>query len=50
VAVVALPEHGKPLMEKWLALSDKDIRWLMLKNLKKDRLKRMDAEWVNKLV
>lgn len=45
VAVVALPERGKPLMEKWLASSDKDIRWLMRENLKKDRLKRMDAQW-----
>ncbi len=46
VAVVALPEQGKPLMEKWLASTDKDIRWLMRENLKKDRLKRMDAELV----
>ncbi len=50
VAVVALPEHGKPLMEKWLASHDKDIRWLIRENLKKDRLKRMHAEWVDKLV
>jgi len=49
VAVVALPEHGKLLMEKWLASSDKDIRWLMRENLKKDRLKRMDTAWVEKL-
>ena len=48
VAVAALPEQGKPLMEKWLASPDKDIRWLMRENLKKDRLKRMDAEWVEK--
>ncbi|MEP6985768.1 MAG: hypothetical protein ABI970_09230, partial [Chloroflexota bacterium] len=48
VAVAALPEQGKPLMEKWLASSDKDIRWLMRENLKKDRLKRMDAAWVDR--
>ncbi len=48
VAVVALPEQGKPLMEKWLDSSDKDIRWLMCENLNKARLKRMDAEWVEK--
>ncbi len=48
VAVVALPEHGKPLMEKWLASTNKDILWLMRENLKKDRLKRMDAKWVEK--
>ena len=46
VAVVAAPEQGKPLMEKWPASPDKDIRWLMHENLKKDRLKRMDAAWV----
>jgi hypothetical protein len=48
VAVVALPEDGKPLMEKWLRSSDKDICWMMKSNLKKNRLVRMDAEWVEK--
>jgi len=38
---------GKPLMEKWLASNDKDVRWIMNENLKKARLIRMDAEWVN---
>jgi hypothetical protein len=46
VAVVALPESGKPLMEKWLADSDKDIRRIMKENLSKARLSRMDAAWV----
>jgi hypothetical protein len=46
VAVVALPDAGKPLMEKWLANSDPDIRWIMRENLKKNRLAKMDAEWV----
>ena len=46
VAVVALPDVGKPLMEKWLATSDPDIRWIMGENLKKNRLLRMDAAWV----
>jgi len=48
VAVVALPEEGKPLMEKWLRSPDKDIRWIMKSNLKKARLHRMDADWVEK--
>jgi len=34
-------------MEKWMANPDKDIRWIMKENLKKRRLVRMDAEWVN---
>ena len=46
VAVAALPAEGKPLMEKWLAHPDKDIRWIMLENLKKNRLARLDAAWV----
>lgn len=48
VAVVALPEEGKKLMEKWLIKSDKDIQWIMKTNLKKARLARIDSEWVNK--
>jgi hypothetical protein len=48
VAVVALPEEGKPLMEKWLACSDKDLRWIMRQNLNKRRLARMDGEWVER--
>lgn len=46
VAVAALPEAGKPLMEKWLNSPDKDIRWLIQENLKKNRLLKMDADWV----
>ena len=46
VAVVALPFEGRPAMEKWLVSSDPDIAWIMRENLKKDRLKRMDARWV----
>lgn len=49
VAVVALPEEGKALMEKWLASEDKDVRWIMRENLKKARLERMDDEWVGKM-
>jgi hypothetical protein len=46
VAVVALPKTGQPLMEKWLVDPDPNIRWIMLENLKKNRLARMDAAWV----
>ena len=46
VAVAALPDAGKPLMEKWLTSSDPDIRWIMRENLKKNRLVKMDAGWV----
>jgi hypothetical protein len=46
VAVAALPPEGKPLMEKWCASADADVRWIMRENLKKNRLARMDAAWV----
>lgn len=46
VAVVALPERGKGMMERWLACEDPDVRWVMRENLKKNRLVKMDAEWV----
>lgn len=48
VAVVALPQEGKKMMEKWMLSDDKDIVWIMKENLKKNRLARMDAKWVEK--
>lgn len=48
VAIAALPEDGKPMMERWLDSDDKDIRWMMKENLKKNRLVKMDAAWVQK--
>jgi hypothetical protein len=47
VAVVALPEAGKRMMEQWFASENKDVRWVMKENLKKKRLLHMDADWVN---
>jgi hypothetical protein len=49
VAVAANPETGKPLFEHWLACADPDVRWVMKENLKKNRLMRMDAAWVERL-
>jgi len=46
VAVVALPEEGKRMMERWFSSDDKDVLWIMKQNLRKKRLTRMDAEWV----
>jgi len=46
VAVVALPEIGKAMMERWFECDDRDVRWVMKENLKKNRLARMDAGWV----
>jgi len=47
VAVAAFPLEGKPLIEKWLTSPDKDIRWIMKENLKKNRLIRIDPDWVS---
>lgn len=46
VAVAAAPTEGKRAMEKWFKRDDADVRWVMRENLKKDRLKRIDGEWV----
>lgn len=50
VAIVALPDTGKPIMEKWLNSADKDILWMMRENLKKNRLVKMDGDWVTKCI
>jgi hypothetical protein len=46
VAVAALPEEGKLRMENWLASPDQDVAWIMKENLKKNRLEKMDRDWV----
>jgi hypothetical protein len=48
VAVVACPDKGKKLMEKWMRSEDKNIVWIMKENLKKNRLMKMDKDWVLK--
>jgi len=48
-AIVALPDEGKQRFEKLVAYDDKDIKWIMRENLKKDRLKRMDQEWTESM-
>ena len=46
VAVAALPEVGKPMMEKWMSSQNRDVLWIIKQNLKKTRLIKMDAKWV----
>jgi hypothetical protein len=50
VAVSAMPDAGKPMMEAWLNSQNKDIRQVMRENLKKNRLIRMDPQWVKSCV
>ncbi|MGZ4945714.1 MAG: HEAT repeat domain-containing protein [Halobacteriota archaeon] len=46
VAAAANLDAGMSMMEQWFASKDKDIRWIMRENLKKKRLQRIDAAWV----
>ena len=48
VAIIACPERGKKLMEKWIRSEDKNVIWIMKENLKKNRLLKMDKDWVVK--
>jgi hypothetical protein len=50
VAVVALPEAGKPSFERLFASTDPDLRWVARENLRKQRLARMDRDWVERLL
>lgn len=47
VVVAADPMLGKPWLERWFSSSDPDIRWILRENLKKSRLRRSDADWVD---
>jgi hypothetical protein len=47
VAMVANPEKGKEYFEEWLRSPSLEIRWVLSENLKHDRLRKMDSEWVD---
>ncbi len=49
VAAAALPDPGRNLIEKWSCCPDKDVQWIIKQNLRKARLLRMDADWVEKM-
>lgn len=42
VAVAACPETGLPVLRRWLAHPDLDVRWVMRENLRKKRLRAFD--------
>ena len=50
VVIAAYPEAGKPVFEELLNLDDPDILWIMNENLTKNRLVRMDEEWVKEML
>jgi hypothetical protein len=50
VAIAALPDTGKERFSSWIQTTDKDIRWILRENLKKNRLLKMDPDWVQKMI
>jgi hypothetical protein len=49
VVIVGNPDYAWPRMERWVASSDPDVRWLLKENLKKARLTRLDPARAEKL-
>ncbi len=47
VIVAALPVQGKKAMERWFSSADKDVCRIMKDNLNKNRLEKMDKDWVS---
>lgn len=48
VAVAALPEKGKPMMERWMKEKHPEVNKIMRENLKKRQLSNLDPEWTDK--
>ena len=48
VAAAALPEAGRPFLEKWLRSPDTDVAWVMKSNLAKSRIAALGPAWVTK--
>jgi hypothetical protein len=46
IAIVGYTEIGKQYFEKLIKIDDKDIRWIIRENLKKNRLIKLDRVWV----
>lgn len=47
VVICAIPDEGKQLFEKMFDWSGKHIQWILKENLKKNRLQKLDPDWVN---
>lgn len=48
VVVSAYPAAGKPTFKRWLESPSGHVRWLLKENLTKNRLLRMDPDWVER--
>lgn len=49
VAIAAFPKEGKARFTSLVDSTDRDIRWIARENLKKNRLIKMDAAWVEEM-
>ena len=49
VAAAACPAEGMQAIQRWSASPDRDVRWVVRENLKKNRLVRIDPVWVEGL-
>ncbi|MBF4691805.1 hypothetical protein [Fusibacter ferrireducens] len=50
VAIVASPEMGKRYFEALAKIENKHIRWVLKENLKKNRLVKIESEWVEMML
>ena len=50
VAITANPERGKSLFKKMARSQDPDVIWVVKSNLKKNRLIKMDPDWVGQIL
>jgi len=48
-SVAAVPDWARvrPALDRWLAEPDRDVRWVLRENLRKNRLQRLDPGWVD---
>lgn len=46
VAAGALPEEGRPALDRWIGSEDPDVRWVMRQNLGRARIGRLGVDWV----
>jgi hypothetical protein len=47
IIISVSPERGKEFFEEWMLSPSSEIRWILSENLKHDRLRKMDSQWVD---
>jgi hypothetical protein len=46
VAIVAAPDIGTATFDRWIASDDPDVRWIVRENIRKARLRSLEAAWL----